>query len=84
MLSYGHIPLLAKPLAALLTAAIFWCTATCNYYYCNRFTALWILSGTTWVIHYQKGKTKTNLDFWYACVNSSHGVIHFAKISCLL
>jgi len=24
----------------------------------NRFTALWILSGTTWVSRYLKGKTK--------------------------
>jgi len=31
-----------------------------NYYY-NRFTTLWILSGTTQVSWYQKGKT--NLDF---------------------
>jgi len=33
-----------------------------NYYY-NHFTALCILSGTTQVTWYQKGKTKTNLDF---------------------
>ena len=33
------------------------------YYCCNHFTALWILSGTTRVNLYQKGKTKTNLDF---------------------
>ena len=33
------------------------------YYYYNRFTALWILSGTTQMSRYQKGKTKTNLDF---------------------
>jgi len=36
------------------------------YYYYNyysRFTALWILSGTTQVSQYQQGKTKTNLDF---------------------
>jgi len=34
------------------------------YYYCNySFTALWILSGTTRVSRYQKGKTKSNLDF---------------------
>jgi len=26
------------------------------YYYYNRFTALWILSGTTRVSQYQKGK----------------------------
>jgi len=32
-----------------------------NYYY--HFTALWILSWTTRVSWYQKGKTKTNLDF---------------------
>ena len=31
------------------------------YYYYNCFTALWILSGTTRVSRYQKGKT--NLDF---------------------
>jgi len=31
------------------------------YYYC--FTALWIFSRTTRVSRYQKGKTKTNLDF---------------------
>jgi len=30
-----------------------------NYY--NRFTALWILSGTTWVSRYQKSKTKLDL-----------------------
>jgi len=47
----------------------FWnCTITlhyCYYYYYNCFTALWILSGTIWVSHYQQGKTrkvKTNLD----------------------
>jgi len=34
-----------------------------NYYYYNRFTALWILSGTTRVSWYQKGKFKTNLAF---------------------
>jgi len=33
------------------------------YYYYNRFTALWILYGTTRVSRYQKGKTKTNVDF---------------------
>ena len=32
-------------------------------YYHNRFTALQILSGTTRVSRYQKGKTKTNPDF---------------------
>jgi len=35
-------------------------TATNYYYYYNHFTALWILSGTTQVSWYQKGKT--NLD----------------------
>jgi len=30
-------------------------------YYCNRFTALWTLSGTTRVSWYQKGET--SLDF---------------------
>jgi len=36
-----------------------------SYYCCyyNRFTALWILSRTTRVSCYQKGKTKTNMDF---------------------
>jgi len=33
-----------------------------NYNY-NRFMTLWILSGTSWLSQYQKGKTKTNLDF---------------------
>jgi len=35
------------------------------YYKYNCFTALWILSGTTRVSRYQKGKTKSNLDFHY-------------------
>ena len=34
-----------------------------NYYYNNRFTAFWIVSRTTRVSRYQKGKTKINLDF---------------------
>ena len=38
-------------------------TATYYYYYYYRFTALWILSRTTRVSRYQKGKTKINLDF---------------------
>jgi len=33
------------------------------YYYYSHFTAVWILSGSTQVSWYQKGKTKTNLDF---------------------
>jgi len=33
------------------------------YYNYNRFMALWILSGTTQVRRYKKGKTKTSLDF---------------------
>jgi len=33
-----------------------------NYYYNNRFMALWSLSGTTRVSRYQKGKTKTNVE----------------------
>jgi len=37
------------------------------YYYYNRFTALWISSGTTWVSQYQKDKT--NLDFTEARVS---------------
>jgi len=32
-----------------------------NYYYYKHFKVLWILSGTTRVSRYQKGKT--NLDF---------------------
>jgi len=32
----------------------------CNYYY-NHFTALWTLSGITWVSWHQKNKT--NLDW---------------------
>jgi len=35
------------------------------FYYCNHFTALWILSGTTWVSQNQKGKTKkVNVPIW--------------------
>jgi len=33
------------------------------YYHYNHFTALSILSGTTQMSQYQKGKSKTNLDF---------------------
>jgi len=33
------------------------------YYYYYRFTAVWVLSGTTQVSRYQKDKTKTNLDY---------------------
>ena len=43
-----------------------------NYYY--RFTALWILSGTTRVRRYQKGKTKTNLDFLQQEIVSGSGI----------
>ena len=32
-------------------------------YFTDHFTARWILSGTTRVSRYQKGKTKTSLDF---------------------
>jgi len=40
------------------------------YYYYNRFMALWILSGTTRVSQYQKGKTKTNdTQGHYNCCN---------------
>jgi len=45
-----------------------------NYYY-NRFMALWILSGTTRVSQYQKGKTKTNLDFLEQETVSGSGII---------
>ena len=45
-----------------------------NYYYYNRFMALWILSGTTWVSRYQKGKTKTNLDFLEQEIVSGSGI----------
>jgi len=34
-----------------------------DYYYYNRITAVWILSGTTQVSWYWKGKTKTNRNF---------------------
>jgi len=36
-----------------------------NYYnnYYNSFSALWILSGTTWVSRYQKGKTRNQSEF---------------------
>jgi len=39
------------------------CRANKYYYYYYRFTALWSLSGTALVSWYQKGKTKTNLNF---------------------
>jgi len=45
-----------------------WLCCVCYYNY-NRFTALWILSGTTRVSRYQKG-TKTNLDFLSVCVTT--------------
>ena len=32
-----------------------------NYYYYNHFAVLSILSGTTWVSRYQKGKTNLDL-----------------------
>ena len=34
------------------------------YYYYNRFTALWILSGITRVSRYQKGKTRKVKPIW--------------------
>jgi len=43
--------------------AFYYCYYYYYYYYYNHFTAIWILSGTTLVSRYQKGKTKTNLDF---------------------
>jgi len=54
------------------------------YYYYNHFMALWILSGTTRVSRYQKGKSKTNLDLleqetvsgsgisWAICKSAPH------------
>jgi len=42
------------------------------YYYYNQFTALWILSGTTWVSQYQKGKT--NLDLLEQEIVSGSGI----------
>jgi len=39
------------------------CSQLLHYYYYNHFTALWVLSGTTQVSWYQKGTTKTNLNF---------------------
>ena len=56
------------------------------YYYYNRFTALSILSGTTWVSWYQKGKQKTNLDFLEQETVSSSGIswayvnVHLAPV----
>jgi len=47
---------------------------TTKYNYYNCFTALWILSGTTWVRPYQKGKSKTNLDFLEQQTVSGSGV----------
>jgi len=44
-----------------------------NYYY-NHFMALWILSGATWVSQYQKGKTKTNLNFLVQETVSGSGI----------
>jgi len=35
-----------------------------NYNYYNHFTALWILSGTTWVSWHQKGKTRKVKPIW--------------------
>jgi len=40
----------------------------------NHFMALWILSGTIWVSQYQKGKTKTNLDFLEQKTVSGSGI----------
>jgi len=35
------------------------------YFYCSYFTALWILSRTTWVSQHQKDKTrKVNVPIW--------------------
>jgi len=50
---------------SFLTASLFTCEIKhvhllVYYYYYYHFTALWILSGTTQVIQYQKGKTKPN------------------------
>jgi len=42
------------------------------YYYYNRFTALWILSGTTRVSWYQK--SKTNLDLLEQEIVSGSGI----------
>jgi len=44
------------------------------YYHYYHFMALWILSGTTWVSWYQKGKTKTNLDFLEQEIVSGSGI----------
>jgi len=57
----------------------------CYYYYYYHFTALWILSRTTQVSQYQKGKTKINLDFLeqetvVAAVTSSRHMAHYRKI----
>jgi len=44
------------------------------YYHHNCFTALWILSGTTQVSLYQKGKAKDNLDFLKQVTDSVSGM----------
>jgi len=51
--------------ALLINDLYHMCSTVSNgpYYYYNHFTALCILSRTTRVSWYQKGKTKTNLDF---------------------
>jgi len=49
------------------------CCCYCYYYY-YCFTALWILSGSTQVSQYQKGKTKTNLDFMEQETVSGSGI----------
>ena len=53
-------------------------------YYYYYYYYYYILSGTTWVSWYQKGKTKTNLDFleqetvsgsgtsWAMCISAPH------------
>jgi len=44
------------------------------YYYYNHFTALCILSGTTQVSRYQRGKTKTDLNFLEQGTVSGSGI----------
>jgi len=43
-----------------------------HHHYYNCFMALWILSGTTWVSQYQKGKT--NLDLLEQEIVSDSGI----------
>ena len=62
-LLYVHVT--CKPTFSKLLLLLFTTTPTTTtyyyYYYYNHFMALWILSGTTWVSWYQKGKISLDL-----------------------